>query len=61
MFKIVAFFMITLFARLYVNIGILLVRRKHLLDRIISPRMEAWPIQLIQPRHFLFKCLYQPR
>ena len=41
MFKIVAFFMITQFVRLYVKVAILLACGKHLHDRIISLRMEA--------------------
>jgi hypothetical protein len=42
MFKIVVFFMITLFALLYVRFVILLTRRKCLQDRIISKRGEIW-------------------
>jgi hypothetical protein len=42
MFKIIAFFMIKLFARLFVGIDILLSCRKHLDDRFISLRMEVW-------------------
>ena len=38
MFKIIAFFRITLFARLYVRVGILLTFGKHLHDRTISLR-----------------------
>ena len=43
MFKIIAFFMITLFARIYVRVGILLTCGKHLPmhDRIISLTGEA--------------------
>ena len=41
MFKIIAFFR-TLFARLYVRIGILFTCGKHLHDCIISLRWDAW-------------------
>jgi len=40
-FKIIAFFMITLIARLYVSVGILLSCGKHLHDHIISLRGEV--------------------
>ena len=36
MFKIIAFFIITMFARLYVRFGNLLTYGKHMHDRIIS-------------------------
>jgi len=42
MFKITAFFIITLLARLYGRIGILLICGNNLHNRIISPRGEAW-------------------
>ena len=41
-FKIIALFLITLFARLYVRVSILLTCGKHLHDCIISLRREAW-------------------
>ena len=53
MFKIIAFFMITLFVRLQVRIGILLTCGKHLYDSIILQRGEA--------PHFLLVCLYLER
>ena len=39
---IIAFFIITVFAWLYVKVGILLTREKHLQDRIISIRRDVW-------------------
>jgi len=42
MFKIIAFFIITLFARLYVRVDILLLYEKLLHDHIISLRGEVW-------------------
>jgi len=42
MFKIIAFLIITLFARLYVVVVILLTCVKHLQDRIISLRGDVW-------------------
>jgi Na+-transporting NADH:ubiquinone oxidoreductase subunit NqrA len=47
MFKIIAFFIITLFFRLYVMIGILLTRGKYLHDRIISLGGGFWPVKLV--------------
>jgi hypothetical protein len=51
MFKIIAFFIMTLFARLYVRVDILLTCGKHVHDRIISLREEVWAYKtsLIQP------------
>ena len=60
MFKIIAFFMIKLFTRLFVGIDILLSCRKHLDDRFISLRMEVWVHKAsLSPNMFLFKCLYR--
>jgi hypothetical protein len=42
MFKIIAFFMITLFALIYVMVGIFLTYGKHLHNCIISLRGEVW-------------------
>ena len=36
------FFILTLFVRLYVRVGILLKRGNHLYDRTISLRGDAW-------------------
>ena len=41
-FKIIAFFIKTLFARLNMNVDILLTYGKDLHDRIISPREDVW-------------------
>ena len=51
MFKIIAFFIMTLFARLYVRVDILLTCGKHVHDGIISLRGEVWAhtTSLIQP------------
>ena len=40
MFKIIAFFIITRSARLYVNVGYIYIYEKHMDDRIISLRVE---------------------
>ena len=50
--KIMWFFIITLFTRLYVRVDILLTRRKHLHDIISLTNLS---------HHFLLKCLYQAR
>ena len=42
MFKITSFFMNTLFARLYLRVGVLLTWIKYLHDRIISLIGEVW-------------------
>ena len=47
MFKIIAFFIMTLFARLYVRVGILLKCGKHLHYHIISLREEVCGIKLV--------------
>ena len=54
MFKIMAFFIITLFARLFVKVDILLTCEKYLYDNIISLRGKIWDhkTSLIQP-HFI--------
>ena len=44
MYNMIAFFIFTLFAQLYVRIGIIDARGKHLHDRIISQR-EVWPLK----------------
>ena len=41
-FKIMAFFVVVLFAQLYVRVGILFIYGNHLHDRIISLRGEVW-------------------
>jgi hypothetical protein len=43
MYKMIAFFIFTLFAQLYVRIGD--ARGKHVHDRIISQRREVWSLQ----------------
>ena len=47
MLKNIAFFIITLFTRLYVRAGILLTWGKHLHDSIISLRGDAWASKAI--------------
>ena len=42
MFNIIVFFIITVFAGLYVRVGILLTHGKHLHDRIISLERDVW-------------------
>ena len=61
MLKIISFFIITLFDRLYMRVGILLTCGKHVHDCIISLRGEVWvhKANLIPP--LLLKCLYQAR
>jgi len=44
MFKIIAFFLVTLFSQLRVRVGILLTCKEHLQDRIISLRGEVWAL-----------------
>jgi hypothetical protein len=63
MFKIIAFFIITLFARLYARVGILLTYGKHLHDCIISVRGEvcAHKPGLTTPRFIEVPDLYQAR
>ena len=46
MYNMIAFFIFTLFSQLYVRIGIIDARGKHLHDRIISQRREVWPLQI---------------
>ena len=62
-FKIIAFFIITLFARLFVRVGILLTYGKHLLDRIISLRGEVCTHKpgLTTPRFIEVPDLYHTR
>jgi hypothetical protein len=59
MFKIMAFFIITLFARLYVGVAILFTRGKQLHDRVISQRGEVWANKTSLFHHFLLKHLYE--
>ena len=61
MLKIIAFFVIPLFARLYVRVGILLTRGNHLHDRIISLRGEVLAHYPKLTSHFLVKYMYQAR
>ena len=42
MLHIIVFFIITVFARLFVRVGILLTYGKHLHDRIISLERGVW-------------------
>jgi len=42
MFKIIAFFIVTLFARLYVRVAILLTCGKHVHDHIVSLEGKVW-------------------
>jgi hypothetical protein len=58
MFKIIAFFMITQFAKLYVRVGILLTCGKQLHDGIISLRREDWvnKTRLISPTFYWSSC-----
>jgi hypothetical protein len=60
-FKLIAFFIITLFTRLYVRVGILLTSGKHLHDSIILLRGEVWANKTSLTPPFLLKCLYQAR
>ena len=60
-FKIIAFFMQTLFARLYLKVGVLLTCWKHMNDRIISPSGEIWAHKnQLNPATFYW-WLYQAR
>ena len=54
MFMIVAFFMITRFVRLCVNVDILLhMRKTHVYDRINSLVVDAWVHNTNLTSHFL--------
>ena len=61
MFKIIAFFIVTLFAQLYMSVVILLTCRKHLHDCIISLRGEVWAHKTRLTLHFIVKRLNQAR
>ena len=61
MLKIIALFIITLFAPLYARIGILLTRGKHLLHRIISLRGKVWAhITSLTPSTFYWSVCTKP-
>ena len=47
MFKIITFFIITLFVQLYASVGISLARGKHLHDRIISLGGKDWAHKIV--------------
>jgi hypothetical protein len=53
--------MITLFSRLYMRVGVLHTRGKHLHDRIVSLRGDVWALKTSLKRHFLLKCLHQTK
>ena len=61
MFKPTAFFIITPFSLLYMKIGIFLKCGNYLHDRIISVRVEAWPIKRVYFQHFLLMLMFQPK
>ena len=54
-------FIVTLFARLYVRVGILLACRKHVHDRTISLTGDVWSHKTSLTPNLLLKCLYQAR
>ena len=49
------------FTCLYVRLGVLLTRRKHIDDRIISLSWEVCVDKTSLTHHFFFKCLFQNR
>ena len=55
MFKIIAFFVIKLFARLYVRVDITFACGKQFHDRIISLRGESWDHKINPPSPFLLE------
>ena len=61
MFNIIAFFIVTLFAWLYMSVVILLTCGKHLHDCIISLRGEVWAHKTRLTLHFIVKRLNQAR
>ena len=52
-------FIVTLFARLCVRVGMLLVCRKHVHDCTISLRGDVWSHKTRLSPNFLLKCMYQ--
>ena len=56
MFKIISCFIITLFARLYVRVGVLLTCGKHVHDRIILLRGEVWAHKAILPPPLFYQA-----
>ena len=56
--KIIAFFIITRFAGLYVRVDILLECGMHLHDKSIISLRRVWTLSVIT-RHSLLKCMYQ--
>jgi len=60
MFKIIAFFLIMLFALLYVRVGILLTCGKYLHVCIILLQREVWVLRTsLAPPFLLSQCQYQ--
>jgi hypothetical protein len=60
MFKIIAFFLIMLFALLYVRVGILLTCGKYLHVCIILLKREVWVLRTsLAPPFLLSQCQYQ--
>ena len=57
--RTIAFFVITLFARWNVTVGMVLRYEKRLIDLIISPRGEFYAFKTRLTRTVLLKCLYQ--
>ena len=57
MFNIIVLFIITMFARFYVRVGILLTWRKHFYDRIVSQRVDVWANTTNLSHHFIFKYI----
>ena len=47
-------------SQLYIRVGILLAREKHVHDHIILQKWIFEPMQH-ESRHFVLKCLYQVR
>ena len=58
MFKIIPFFMITLFSQFYVKVGIILTHGKHFHECVISLRGEVWAYWTsLTPSLFIVKFL----
>ena len=61
MFKIISFFIIALFAQLYVRVGIILTCGKHLHDRITAVRWEVCTHKTGLTPPFSLRCMKQAR
>ena len=61
MYNVQDYYIITLFARLYASVVILLTCWNHLHDSFILQRGKVWTHITSLARHFLLRCLYNAR